>query len=191
MQARNVVASHSMKTLLSIVGIVAAISLIWLVPTLGAMQQAASHMHATLDEVASHYVSVGKEHAAAFVAIAGAEQDDAEDIAAAFSAVESAMSPSQKHSAVAELQRKLGVFFDPQRQHASELKADAHFIALNTEVTGRGKASALVLEFNKAALVAREQSDTLFGKIVGGMFLGTKPELLWIDGTPDAAPMHL
>lgn len=191
MQARNVVASHSMKAFLSIAGVVAAIALLWLVPTFGAIQQAASHLHAALDDVATYYVSVGREHAGAMAALAGSEQEDAENIAAAFSAVASATSSAQRHSAVTELQRQLGVFFAPQRQHAPELKADPHFLALNTEVTGRGKASTLVLEYNKAALVAREQSSTLLGKIVGGMLLGMEPELLWIDGTPDDAPMHL
>lgn len=191
MLPQNVVASHTMKIALTVAGVVVAAVLIWLVPVLGTAQQSANHLHASLDAVVSYYVTLGKQHAQGLQSAAGQDAADAADIAAAFAAVERATSSQQKQQTLAVLQGKLGAYFAAGRAHEPELQSDPHFLALQVEITGRGQAGALVQEYNKAALVAREQSRSFAGGVVARMFVGSDPQLLWIDGIPDTDPMRL
>ncbi len=174
-----------MKTPAYLIGAIVIVLLIWLVPATLSFQGHVSSLHAAADAVADQYTVIGEAHAKGLAdAAAGTSRaDEAQTLVAAFAAIGRAGPTHEKLIAVDALQRRLGAFFADANRPA-ELVADAHFIALNQELTGRGKSSMPVFEYNKAASVVREDMKGFPGGALGMMMLGGEPPLLFLDGVP-------
>jgi hypothetical protein len=169
------------------IGIVVAVLLVWLVPSYWNISGHAANVRTTLDAVQQHYRTIGESHAAALADATGGLEPDAstaQKIIIAFGSVTRAVSTDQKIQAIDALQKQLGAFFASDSMHVPGLVTNEHFITLNQEITGRGGASSLVFEYNKAASVLREDMSAFPGNVLGSLIFGSQPQFLYLDGAP-------
>lgn len=174
-----------MKSGLYLLGAILVVLLVWLVPSYMAVSGHVSTMQTALHSAAQYYKSAGEAHGRGlYEATGGLEPDatSAQKLIAAFGAAGSASSTHDQLKAVDALQKQLGEFFSAETRHVDGLSTNADYVALNQEITGRGGASSLVFEYNKAAAVVREDMASFPGSLFGSMLLGQEPPMLFLDG---------
>ena len=137
-----------------------------------------------VDEITAHYHTGGEQHIPGLrglPSLGASEHIAIEALRQNFDALDAAASTQDKLTAVVNVQRGLTAFFT-DHTFSETLRANADFVALNEEISGRGQASALLQEYNKTVSALRVERQTLGGGILGFFLLHSEPQFLFPDG---------
>lgn len=141
---------------------------VWLWVSMAKVLDSERSVAAKFNAVVTYYVDMGQRYVAPLLqnpSLSEAERKSLEEVEQDLAALGSAKEINQKYSLLLSAQKKTINFFTGG--NIDELTtADPKYVEWNTNATGRGQASLLVLEYNQALLRYNNSSQTLAGKLL-------------------------